>query len=88
MQQELEEKTDSLRRLKRLNELVVSSIRSGLATTDLEGRLVSFNTAAEDLTQRRFSQVLGLPIGEVMGADLWALVSGADFHSGRAAAPP
>ena len=79
VQQELEEKTDSLRRLKRLNELVVSSIRSGLATTDLEGRLVSFNTAAEDLTQRRFSQVLGLPIGEVMGTDLWALVSGADF---------
>ena len=79
VQEELEERTDSLNQLRRLNELVVSSIRSGLATTDLEGRLVSYNTAAEDLTQRRFSQVLGLPIGEVMGADLWTLVSGADF---------
>jgi two-component system sensor histidine kinase PilS (NtrC family) len=79
VQRELEEKTDSLRRLKRLNELVVSSIRSGLATTDLEGRLVSYNTAAEDLTQRKFSQVLGSPIGEVLGADLWSLVCGADF---------
>ena len=79
VQEELDEKTDSLNQLRRLNELVVSSIRSGLATTDLEGRLVSFNTAAEDLTQRRFSQVLGLPIGEVMGADLWALVNRTDF---------
>ena len=79
VQKELQERTDSLNQLRRLNELVVSSIRSGLATTDLQGRLVSYNTAAEDLTQRKFSQVLGLPIGEVMGTDLWDLVSGADF---------
>jgi len=79
VQRELQERTDSLNQLRRLNELVVSSIRSGLATTDLQGRLVSYNTAAEDLTQRKFSQVLGLPIGEVMGADLWNMVSGADF---------
>jgi two-component system sensor histidine kinase PilS (NtrC family) len=79
VQKELQESTDSLNQLRRLNELVVSSIRSGLATTDLQGRLLSYNTAAEDLTQRKFSQVLGLPIGEVMGADLWDLVSGADF---------
>jgi two-component system sensor histidine kinase PilS (NtrC family) len=79
VQEELDERTDSLNQLRRLNELVVSSIRSGLATTDLEGRLVSYNTAAEDLTQRKFSQVLGLPIGEVLGADLWAQVSGTDF---------
>ncbi len=79
VQEELDERTDSLNRLRGLNALVVSSIRSGVATTDLQGRIVSYNTAAEELTQRGFTQVLGQPIGEVMGVDLWMLVTQADF---------
>ncbi len=79
VQEELDEKTDSLNRLRGLNALIVSSIRSGLATTDLQGRIVSYNTTAEELTRRGFTQVLGQPIGEVMGEDLWTLVTRTDF---------
>ncbi|NWG14435.1 MAG: PAS domain S-box protein [Acidobacteria bacterium] len=79
VQKELDERTDSLNRLRGLNALVVRSIRSGLATTDLQGRIVSYNTAAEELTQRGFTQVLGQPISEVMGDGLWLQVLKTDF---------
>jgi two-component system sensor histidine kinase PilS (NtrC family) len=40
----------SLRTLRALHERIVASIRSGVVTTDLEGRVFTFNAAAEEIT--------------------------------------
>jgi len=42
--------TQSLATLRALHERIVESIRSGLVTTDLQGRIYSFNAAAEEMT--------------------------------------
>ncbi len=40
----------SLRNLRALHERIIASIRSGLVTTDLEGRVFTFNAAAQEIT--------------------------------------
>ncbi|HEX6043331.1 MAG TPA: ATP-binding protein [Pyrinomonadaceae bacterium] len=40
----------SLRNLRALHERIVASIRSGVVTTDLEGRVYTFNSAAQEIT--------------------------------------
>jgi two-component system sensor histidine kinase PilS (NtrC family) len=71
---QLKEKIDSLTQLQRLNEHIVSSIRSGLITTDLNGRIAVFNTAAQELTGRDAREMLGksvdLLLGEAFGAQI------------------
>ncbi|HEU4834150.1 MAG TPA: ATP-binding protein [Pyrinomonadaceae bacterium] len=42
--------TQSLANLRALHERIVESIRSGVVTTDLEGRIFTFNTAAQEIT--------------------------------------
>ena len=42
--------TQSLANLRALHERIVASIRSGLVTTDLEGRIFTFNAAAQEIT--------------------------------------
>lgn len=42
--------TQSLANLRALHERIVESIRSGVVTTDLEGRIYTFNAAAEEIT--------------------------------------
>jgi two-component system sensor histidine kinase PilS (NtrC family) len=42
--------TKSLADLRALHERIVESIRSGVVTTDLEGRIYTFNAAAEEIT--------------------------------------
>ncbi len=42
--------TQSLATLRALHERIVESIRSGLVTTDLQGRIYTFNAAAEEIT--------------------------------------
>lgn len=68
---ELKEKIDSLTQLQRLNELIVSSIRSGLVTTDLRGHIAVFNTAAQELTGREAREMLDKPVDLLVGKDLW-----------------
>lgn len=51
--------------LRVLHEIIVQSISSGLFTTDLEGRLTSFNRAASEIT--------GHASRDVMGAACWTL---------------
>ena len=46
----LHEATQSLANLRALHERIVESIRSGLVTTDLEGRIFTFNAAAEEIS--------------------------------------
>jgi two-component system sensor histidine kinase PilS (NtrC family) len=51
--------TQSLTNLRALHERIVESIRSGLTTTDLEGRIYTFNAAAEDITGYQADEVRG-----------------------------
>src|SRR5678816_2133852 len=51
--------TQSLANLRALHERIVASIRSGLVTTDLEGRIFTFNQAAEEITGYQEQTVRG-----------------------------
>jgi len=79
VESQLKEKIESLTQLRQLNEHIVSSIRSGLITTDLQGRIAVFNTAAEELTERSAREVINKTIDNVIGADFWESILGTDL---------
>ena len=54
-----EEASHALANLRALHQRIVASIRSGVVTTDLEGRIYTFNPAAEEITGYRASEVRG-----------------------------
>ena len=56
---QLAEATRTLADLRALHERIVESIRSGLITTDLHGRIYTFNVAAEEITGYRAENVRG-----------------------------
>lgn len=76
---QLQEKTDSVSQLKRINENIVSSIRSGLITTDLHGKISLFNAAAAELTGRAPQQMIDKPIQELLGDAFWTRVQKTDL---------
>jgi two-component system sensor histidine kinase PilS (NtrC family) len=51
--------TRSLADLRALHERIVESIRSGVITTDLRGRIFTFNAAAEEITGYKLADVRG-----------------------------
>ena len=51
--------TQSLANFRALHERIVASIRSGVVTTDLDGRIYTFNAAAEEITGYREQDVRG-----------------------------
>jgi len=51
--------TQSLANLRALHERIVASIRSGLVTTDLDGRIFTFNFAAQEITGYREEAIRG-----------------------------
>jgi two-component system sensor histidine kinase PilS (NtrC family) len=51
--------TQSLAKLRALHERIVESIRSGVITTDLLGRIFTFNAAAEEITGYKAADVYG-----------------------------
>lgn len=63
----LEETVRSLESLRALHERIVESIRSGLVTTDLDGIVYTFNTAATEITGYPLEQVQGRPLSEIFG---------------------
>ncbi len=63
--QSLIEKEQGLVRLREFHENVVQSISSGLFATDPEGRITSFNRAAQEATGHALEAVLGRPWWEV-----------------------
>ena len=75
----LKEKDDSLEELQRLNEHIVSSIRSGLITTDMEGKITVFNAAARELTGKDAKEVLGTSINWIIGEKFWSLIQETDL---------
>ena len=55
----LQAATQSLASLRELHERIVESIRSGVVTTDLQGRIYSFNAAAAEITGYHETDVRG-----------------------------
>ena len=51
--------TQSLANLRELHERIVESIRSGVVTTDLQGQVYTFNSAAEEITGYKEEDVRG-----------------------------
>jgi two-component system, NtrC family, sensor histidine kinase PilS len=75
--------TQSLANLRALHERIVASIRSGLVTTDLEGRIFTFNAAAQEITgyqeetiRGRDASILFAEMKEHIGQTLRALKTG------------
>jgi two-component system sensor histidine kinase PilS (NtrC family) len=62
----LEESASDLQRLRDLHERTVESLTSGLLTTDLDGRVTSFNPEAERITGRAARDALGLDVEQVL----------------------
>ncbi len=63
----LERASSEIADLQALNQHVIDSLVSGLATTDLLGQILTFNRAATTITGLSASNVIGRRIGEVMG---------------------
>ena len=70
--EELEEKSDDLIQLKTFHESVVKNMGSGLVTADLNGRIVSFNLAAEGITGYKFDEVKNRHYSEFFNMPLLA----------------
>jgi two-component system, NtrC family, sensor histidine kinase PilS len=62
----LEQASSQIADLQALNQHVIDSLPSGLATTDNTGRILTFNRAAESITGRSSASVAGSPISEVL----------------------
>ncbi len=79
VQAELQQKIDSLERLQKLTEHIVSSIRSGLLATDLDGTITLFNDTAEELTEKTRADIIHHSICDVLGEGLWNRIRGVDL---------
>ncbi len=62
----LEEQDTQLKDLELFNVKVIESLPSGLFTSDVSGRILIFNRAAEKITGRSRQEVIGRQIGEVL----------------------
>jgi len=62
----LEQASTAIADLQALNQHVIDSMPSGLATTDQSFRILTFNRAAEAITGVLFRAAVGRPIGEVL----------------------
>ncbi|MDD5712985.1 MAG: ATP-binding protein [Smithellaceae bacterium] len=64
----LEEKENAFDRLDLLHRRIIESVNTGIMTTDLAGKIKSFNRAAEQITGHRFASVEGQPMYSVFPA--------------------
>jgi len=67
---ELEEKSEELQDLQAFNEDIIHSMRGGLLTTDMEGRILLLNRTGEEITGYRFEAVRGKSLPELF-PDFW-----------------
>ncbi|MBC7898964.1 MAG: PAS domain S-box protein [Saprospiraceae bacterium] len=65
--EKLVEATKSLASLRALHERIIESIRSGLITTDLDGNIYTFNSAATEITGLRSEKMRGEKIFSLFG---------------------
>jgi two-component system sensor histidine kinase PilS (NtrC family) len=64
--EQLEETSTQLADLQAFSQHVIDSLTSGLTTCDMEGRLLTFNRAAEGITAIAAVDALGRPMAEVL----------------------
>ena len=64
---QLSEATQTLASLRALHERIVESIRSGVITTDLQGRIYTFNAAAAEITGYEAGDVRGQEVSIFFG---------------------
>ena len=64
---QLTEATQTLANLRALHERIVESIRSGVITTDLQGRIYTFNSAAAEITGYEAEDVRGQEVSIFFG---------------------
>lgn len=69
--QRLEEATEQVADLTELNQVVVRSIHSGLATADLGGRILYVNEFGEGILGRRVGELRGRQLREIFGSVLF-----------------
>jgi two-component system sensor histidine kinase PilS (NtrC family) len=69
---ELELKRGQLQDLQAFNEDIIHSMRGGLITTDLGGRLMLLNRSAEEITGLRFDQIRGRTLAD-LAPGIWAM---------------
>jgi two-component system, NtrC family, sensor histidine kinase PilS len=62
----LERASSEIANLQAFNQHVIDSLASGLATTDHEGRILTFNRAAEEITGHKASSVVGRRLEELL----------------------
>lgn len=74
---ELEAKRGELQDLQAFNEDIIHSMRGGLITVNLDGRLMLLNRTAEEITGYRFSQVRGRVLSELL-PEIWELTQESD----------
>ena len=67
---ELEQKREELLELQDFTADIIHSMRGGLVTTDLEGRIVLLNRTGEEILGRSFSELRGRNLREV-GEEFW-----------------
>jgi len=65
--EELKEATKTLATLRALHERIIESIRSGLVTTDLDGTIYTFNSAATEITGFTPEQMVGRSVFSLFG---------------------
>src|SRR5882762_8932853 len=73
--------TQSLASLRALHERIVESIKSGVVTTDLEGRIYTFNEAAEEITGYKRRDVHGQDASIFFGEINEIIAGSLDIHS-------
>lgn len=71
-ERELEAKSESLADLRVVHRDVIQSITSGLATTDVEGRITSLNRAGEEILGSTEEEMLGRSAPQLIGEERWA----------------
>src|SRR6516225_10093243 len=67
---ELEEKREELLELQDFTSDIIHSMRGGLVTTDLEGRVMLLNRTGEEILGRSFAEIRGRDLREV-SPDFW-----------------
>jgi two-component system sensor histidine kinase PilS (NtrC family) len=63
---ELEEKREELENLQAFNQDVIKSMRGGLVTTDLQGRILLINQAGEEITGYSAAELRGRKLDDVL----------------------
>src|SRR5207247_2948842 len=63
---QLEQASEEIADLQALNQIVIDSLPSGLATTDADHRIVTFNRASESITGVDAQAAVGRPVQDVL----------------------